>query len=155
MTTGHLKWTNVVYPGGSAVIEQDVSVVVPHDTLTEICELEGTGTMMGAAIAMITSVVPTPGAAPAAVVYELQLYVDGVFAWATNNRDITQSSIATSGRAPDGTFYQGSAVGPVWDRTQFYTIVELKFKKKITLYAYQSTGGAVTTGGLISANVII
>ena len=142
-------------PSVATVVEADPTVNVPHNTLTELCELEGAGTMIDASWAMITSVTPTGGVAPPAVRYELHVYVDGVLGYWTDNGELTQSFVATSGRASHGVFYQGTVADPVWDRTHMSVKVPLKFRRRLTLYALQTTGAAVTAGGAIFANLLV
>jgi len=148
--SGIVNTVEIPNVAGSAASE--FAVNVPHNAITEIVQMEGTGTLICAALGFETSVAPTAGAPPAAVIYDILLYVDGVFAMRTGNRDFTQSCVATSGRAPDGVFYQCSVADPAWDETVLYTILPLGFRHNITLYAYQTTGGAVDVEGTIYAN---
>lgn len=130
-------------------------VNVPHNAYTLMCTTEGAGTIIGASLAYDTSVAPTAGPAPPAVTYFLALYVDGAYAWGVDNRGTTQSYVATFGRSCDGTFLQGTIADPAWDETLLSLICNVKFRRTASLYAYQSTGGAVPVTGTIYTNLLV
>ena len=110
--------------------------------------------MFEAKLELYTSVAPTPGAAPPAVRYQLQLLADGGVAELTDNRDLTQSCVATSGRSSKGEFYQCTVADPAWDRTVMTVRLPLKFRRSLVLRARHTTGVAVTVEGAIFANMI-
>ncbi|GAI18488.1 unnamed protein product, partial [marine sediment metagenome] len=74
-------------------------------------------------------------------------------AYSTTNREATQSCVATSGRSPEGFFWQATIAEDSWDRTMLALIQGVKFRRSIALHAYQSTGAAVDVQGAIQANM--
>ena len=132
----------------------DLIPAVASAAWTTICTAEGAGTMFEAKLELYTSVAPTPGAAPPAVRYQLQLLADGGVAELTDNRDLTQSCVATSGRSSKGEFYQCTVADPAWDRTVMTVRLPLKFRRSLVLRARHTTGVAVTVEGGIFANMI-
>lgn len=146
---------NVVeIPSVATVFGAEVEINVPHDSFTLLCELEGAGTMVDAGFVLDTSVPPTAGLMPAAVRYIIYIYVDGAYMYSTDNSELTQSYVATSGRAAHGTFYQATVADPAWDRTHLNIQLPFKFRRRLTLYVTQTSGVAVLGGGAIRANLI-
>lgn len=118
-------------------------VAVPDGTTTSIVTINGAGELVEAKLNMTTVVAPA-----AAVVYRMIFYVDGSLAYSIENRDLTQSVTATSGRSSAGEFYQTAAA------TIMRVRVPLKFKRLLDVRLYQTTGAEVTTDGDIYANLI-
>jgi len=129
-------------------------LVVPTDAVTTICTAIGAGTMLEARLEFRTSVAPTSGPPPPAVRYLMRLLADGNVATLADNRGLTQSCVATSGRSSKGEFWQCTVADPAWDRTHMLVRVPLKFRRSLTLTAVQTTGAPVIVDGLLYANLI-
>jgi len=129
-------------------------VNVPHNTWTTICYQEGAGTLLTAIIRFTTSAAPTAGALPASVSYGLALYVDGTLIILLDNRQATQSEIATFGRCAIGEFYQATVAEPAYDVTVLAARLPITFRRRALLMAYQTTGAAVSVTGTLYTNLI-
>jgi len=141
-------------PSVASTYSSAVAVVVPNAFLTLICTVDGAGEVIAAAVNLDVSVIPTAGPLPGAVVYRLEIWVDGRFAWAVTNRSLTQSCVAPSGRAPDGVFYQCTVADPAWDLTAMSTIITLKFRRSATVYVQQFSGGPANVTGTLYVNLM-
>jgi len=142
-------------PSVAAAWESDGTVNVPHHTITTIVDIAGAGTMLEAALTFYTSVPPTAGLPPAAVWYGVYIYADGTLAYYTNNRQLTQSEILTSGRCAIGDFRQTTVADPAYDRTALNAQIPLKFRRSLRIRAQQTTGAAVNVHGSIYANRLV
>lgn len=144
----------VEIPSVALRLEAAVSVLVPDNTITQIVEQEGTGTLVEAFLEFRTADAPTPGARAAGVIYIIVIYIDGVLAYAIENRALTQSDVATSGRCAVGEFWQMDTVDPqVFRRTVMSARLPLKFRRSISLHAIQTTGGNVEVDGGLHVNL--
>jgi len=141
-------------PSVASTYSTEEAVAVPHNVLTLIADVEGAGEVISAAVDLDISVTPTPGDPPAAVVYTLEIWVDGAFAWAVTNRSLTQSCVAPSGRACDGAFYQCTVADPAWDLTGIFTNIILKFRRTAAVYIRQTSGGACLATGTLYVNLM-
>jgi len=127
---------------------------VPTELVTTICTAVGAGTMLEAKLDFRTSVTPTPGNPPIAVRYQIRVLTDGFLGNLSDNRELTQSCVATSGRSSKGEFWQCTIAEDSWDRTFIRIRMPLKFRRSLTLQCVQSTGGPVEVWGLLYANMI-
>ena len=141
-------------PSTASTMASYTGRVVPSNAVEMICEAEGAGTMFEARLVLETSAAPTAGPAPPAVWYQLRLIADGFLCSNTNNRDLTQSCVATSGRSSKGEFYQCAVQDPAWDCTVLIVRLPLKFRRSLALHAVHTTGVNVTVDGRIYANLI-
>ena len=141
-------------PSTASTMASYTGRVVPSNAVEMICEAEGAGTMFEARLVLETSAAPTAGPAPPAVWYQLRLIADGFLCSNTNNRDLTQSCVATSGRSSKGEFYQCAVQDPAWDCTVLIVRLPLKFRRSLALHAVHTTGVNVLVDGRIYANLI-
>ena len=118
-------------------------VVVPNVTSTTVVTMEGAGTLVELRLILSTVIVPSD-----AVLYAVSFFADDLPASVMDNRDLTQSITATSGRNSVGEFWQGV------DQTIMNIRLPIKFTRKLDVKLFQSTGGNVTTDGYIYANKI-
>ena len=117
--------------------------VVPHNILTDIVAMAGTGTLVEAVLYFATLVPPA-----AAVYYELRINVDGAYVKDVRNRQLTQGVAVPSGRCSIGEFYDDGT----------YTILHVRlpitFRNNILVRARQTTGAACAVIGEITANLV-
>lgn len=130
---------------------KEVVAVATH-TYADIVLIEGAGTLIEAYLDFNTSVAPTAGNLPAAVIYYLILHVDGVWAYQITNRQLTQSCVAPSGRCSAGEFYQCSVEEPAYDHTVMHLRIPIKFRRSLLLEAFQSSGAIVDILGTLCVN---
>jgi len=141
-------------PSVGSEMAADTIAAVPSNVVTTICIAEGTGTLLEARLDFYTSVTPTAGVDPPAVRYQLRLTTEDGIAGFTDNRDLTQSCVATSGRSSKGEFWQCTVQEPEYDRTFMRVRLPIKFRRRLTLQAVHTTGVNVRVTGSIYANVI-
>jgi len=140
-------------PSTASRAETEAAVNVPHAVQTEVVEIEGAGILLEASLTFGTSVTPTPGDAPGAVIYGISFIADGAIVYYASNRMLTQSYVAVSGRCAVGEFYQGTVEDPPWDETELTLRLPIKFRRSLVLRAWQSTGAAVDVHAVIVANM--
>lgn len=146
---------NVVeIPSVGSTWETPAPLAIQHGVSLEVLELEGAGTLLEASLTFDTSVTPTAGVPPAAVIYGIYIFADGVWTYFTDNRMLTQSYVATFGRCAVGEFYQGSVEEPAFDQTNMTVRLPIKFRRNLVIRAYQSSGGAVNVEAIAVANII-
>ena len=145
---------NIPIPNLTQRIEVAFSVNVPHNTLTRITGMDGAGILVEAALAFLTSVAPTAGLAPAAVVYFLRMEADGAYAATLTNRQATQSEVAIAGRCAIGEFWQTTVADPAYDMTELFLRLPIQFRRSIELYANQTTGAPVLVVGHLNASLL-
>lgn len=116
---------------------------VPHNVGTPLITIKGVGTMLEARIEFVTAIIPSD-----TVVYQLQIYVDGVLGAFTDNRWLTQSETATSGRNSVGEFFQ------ITNQTQIALRQAIEFSQEIKIMAFQLTGNTVNAVGRLSVILI-
>ena len=141
-------------PSVGSEMAADTIAAVPSNVVTTICIAEGAGTLLEARLDFYTSVTPTAGVDPPAVRYQLRLTTEDGIAGFTDNRDLTQSCVATSGRSSKGEFWQCTVQEPEYDRTFMRVRLPIKFRRRLTLQAVHTTGVNVRVTGSIYANVI-
>ena len=118
-------------------------VNVPNGVPTEICRFEGAGTLLETILDFATAVVPAAG-----VTYTMLLTCDNGVSMNWNNRQLTQSLVATTGRCSCGEFIQ------LEGHTYMYVRVPIKFRRLIILTATQTSGAAALCRGNIYANTL-
>ena len=141
-------------PSIATQVASTVGINVPSGVLTEVCVAEGAGTMIEAKLEFRTSVAPTAGVAPPSVHYQLWLRADGAYASFTDNRELTQSCVATFGRSSVGEFWQCVVADPPYDRTFIRIRLPIKFRRELAMVAVQTTGVAVIAETHLFANMI-
>lgn len=124
-----------VYAGGV--------IAVPNNVETRVAQLTGAGTLIEAKLIFADVTVPAVG-----VVFGMRIDLDGDVIQHVNNRDLTQSIVATFGRASHGEFYQGDG------ETVMNVRLALKFRNFFELYAHQTTGAPVNVHGTIVCNLV-
>ena len=127
---------------------------VPNNAITTLLTMEGAGTMLEAAVTLDTAVPPTAGALPGAVMYLMYLLADGQYTLNTNNRQLTQSCVATSGRCSMGEFFQCSVEDPPFATTYMFMRAPVKFRRSLTLRVIQTSGAAVNVAAGLWANLM-
>jgi hypothetical protein len=145
MTLGDLPVSGTIntveVPSVASQFESD-AVSVPNNEITSILSVEGAGTTYDITLIMGTNVTPS-----STIQYALYVYCDGEEAYNINNRQITFSLTATSGRGIEGKFYQLAG------DTILVLYVPLKFRRKIEVKCVQQSGGAIDVYGRIYANL--
>ena len=140
-------------PSIASTWETPEAVLLQHGVSAEVLRLEGAGTLLEASLTFATSVAPTAGTPPAAVIYGIYFFADGIWTYFTHNRMLTQSYVATSGRCAIGEFYQGTVEEPAFDETEMTVRLPIKFRRSLVIRAYQSTGGPVNVTAIAVANL--
>jgi len=131
-----------------------IAQAIPHNANVIAAGYHGAGTLLEVRATLMTSVTPTAGIPPGAVLYELSVYADGNLAHLITNRELTQSPIAKTGRCAVGEFWQGTVADPAWNRTVMTLRLPIKFRRLITIGLYQSSGGATTFDLMETANMV-
>ena len=133
---------NIPLPHEATEIANGADVAV-NLVNTLIATGEGAGEVLMVRVIALTAVAPAAG-----VVYTVRIYADGAQAIWINNRDLTQSVIATTGRSSCGEFYQDATT------TTMNIRIPVNFRRNIQVYFEQSSGGNVNTNAYVHANRI-
>ena len=141
-------------PSVGSTLAGGFDAAVPSNAVRTIREAEGAGTLNEAKLEFYTTAAPTAGADPPAIRYQLRLIADGFAASLTDNRELTQSCVATSGRSSKGEFFQCSVQEPEWHRTFMRVRLPIKFRRRLALQAVHTTGVNVRVDGIIYANLM-
>jgi len=141
-------------PSVGSTLAGGFDAAVPSNAVRTICEAEGAGTLNEAKLEFYTTAAPTAGADPPAIRYQLRLIADGFAASLTDNRELTQSCVATSGRSSKGEFFQCSVQEPEWHRTFMRVRLPIKFRRRLALQAVHTTGVNVRVDGILYANLM-
>ena len=134
---------NIPIPSSAAQVARAIVANVPSGIWTNLCTYNGAGEVLELKIDYATVVVPAAG-----VQYAIMPLIDGAGTIETENRQITQSVVATSGRCSMGEFLQDGTGTRIWVRIPY------QFRRVITLQGWQNTGAAVTMTGTIMANIM-
>jgi len=146
---------NVVeIPSVGTRVTNRAGVASVHDAETVSAAAFGAGTLLEVRVTFMTSVAPTAGAAPAAVLYEIRVYSDGDLAYLISNRVLTQSCVAVTGRCAVGEFFQCTIEQDSWDRTVMTLRLPIKFRRAMQIGVYQSSGANTTFDLMVTANMV-
>jgi hypothetical protein len=128
---------------------------VPNNVDTLLTRFEGAGTLLQATIQIQDDDLVVPTNPWVGVIYRLMVYADGALAFIVDNRDLTQSSVATSGRSSCGEFLLelAPASGTKWLVMNLRVPVE--FRRSVELYFYHRAGNPLSTDGWLFANVLM
>jgi len=129
-----------------ATIKEGESISVPDTTLTSAITIEGAGQLLEVKLSFNDDVPPSTD-----VEYVIVFYVDGSssYCYQINNRDLTQSLTATSGRASNGEFYQSTRPG-----TYMNVRVPIKFQHELEIKVSQTSGHTLSASIRVTCNLL-
>jgi len=128
-------------PNATLEAAMDTVLAVPNAAWRDICYTDGAGELVQVEAEFDSAVVPAAG-----VEYRIRITADVFGGLVINNRQLTQSVIATSGRCALGEFIQTATTTYMWVR------LPIQYRRRLEVSAYQTTGAAVDVTAIITAN---
>lgn len=141
-------------PSTAAQLAEGPSVSVPSNVQTFLSDFDGAGTLLEAILWVLDDDLALPTNPWLGVRYEMRIYADGALAFQADNRELTQSSIATFGRSSCGEFLLELApdVGASW--MQMSLRIPVEFRRNLAIYFFHRAGANLSTDSLFYANVL-
>jgi hypothetical protein len=138
---------------GEAVAAED-NVNVPNNALITLVTFWGAGFLIQATVRIDDNNLVVPTNPYGGVIYQMQIWADFAPAFVVDNRDLTQSDVATSGRSSCGEFLLELAPtsGVKW--LVMNLRIPFEFRRNITIAFYHRAGNPLSVDGRIYANVM-
>jgi hypothetical protein len=144
----------VKIPSTNAMMADAYNVNVPWGVTTPICTFDGVGVLTQATIQIQDNNLAAPTNPWTGVYYRMIVIADGAAGFWVENRDLTQSSVATSGRSSCGEFLMELAPASGLSWLIMNLRVPIEFRRSLALSFYQRTGAALLVDGRLFANIL-
>jgi hypothetical protein len=144
----------VKIPSTGSQVSFHLYVDVPDGVITLIDEYDGAGVLLQATIRVEDDNLVVPTNPYAGVIYAIRVEADGLPAFFVDNRDLTQSSVATTGRSSCGEFLLELAPASGMNWLIMNLRVPLEFRNHLALFFYHRAGNLLSTSGWLFANVL-
>jgi hypothetical protein len=141
-------------PSTNALMADVYDVNVPTGVTTTICTFDGAGVLTQATIQIEDNNLAVPTSPWTGIYYRMIIAADGAAGFWVENRDLTQSSVATFGRSSCGEFMMEMAPASGKNWLIMNLRVPIEFRRSLILNFYHRAGAPLLVDGRLFANML-